>query len=95
MMAFFRWVGYLLASFVVLAILGVLGLYGASAYRLNQTYDVDVQNVAIPSDSAAIERGRHESPVGGTHVAEKDEDGQYPATRISDGEVASKEKREL
>ena len=59
MMAFFRWGGYLLASFVVLAILGVLGLYGASAYRLNQTYDVDVQNVAIPSDSAAIERGRH------------------------------------
>ena len=28
-------------------------------------------------------------------AAEKDEDGQYPATRISDVEVVSKEKREL
>ncbi len=35
------------------------GLYAASAYRLNQTYDVSADAVSIPSDSASIARGRH------------------------------------
>lgn len=55
----FRWTGRLLVALLLLAVLLVALLYAASAYRLNQTYDVVVEDVPIPADSAAVARGRH------------------------------------
>lgn len=54
-----RWTGLLLGGLLLLVLLLVFALYGASSYRLNQTYDVEVRDVPIPVDSAAVARGRH------------------------------------
>ncbi len=59
MSSFLRWTVRLFAGLLLLFLLAAVSLYAASAYRLHQTYDVSVQNVPIPTDSAAIARGRH------------------------------------
>lgn len=54
-----RWTGRILAALLLFVALAAVALYAASSYRLNQTYDVAVEDVPIPSDSAAVARGRH------------------------------------
>ena len=54
-----RWTGRLLGILIVLVLLAAGGLYATSAYRLNQTYDVEVMSLNIPIDSASVARGRH------------------------------------
>lgn len=54
-----RWTGRLLAALLLLVALAAAALYAASSHRLHQTYDVAVADVPIPSDSAAVARGRH------------------------------------
>jgi len=54
-----RWTGRILAVLLLLVVLAAAGLYATSSYRLNQTYDVDVGDITIPSDSAVVTRGRH------------------------------------
>lgn len=55
----FRWIVRVVLGLLLLIVLAALGLYGASTYRLGQTYDVEVSDVPIASDSAMIARGRH------------------------------------
>lgn len=54
-----RWIGWILAALLILVLLTAGGLYATSSYRLNQTYDVEVEELDIPDDSAAVVRGRH------------------------------------
>ena len=54
-----RWTGRILGALLILVLLGAIGLYATSAYKLSQTYDVSVNDVAVPMDSAAVARGRH------------------------------------
>lgn len=54
-----RWAGRILLAILLLVVLAAAGLYATSAYRLHQTYDVTVEDVPIPADSAAVARGRH------------------------------------
>ena len=54
-----RWVGGILGAVLILLLLGGIGLYATSSYKLNRTYDVSVGQVPISIDSAAVARGRH------------------------------------
>ncbi len=55
----FKWVLWTIGGLVGLVVLAVGVLYGWSAIRLNQTFDVKAEKVPVSSDPAVIERGRH------------------------------------
>lgn len=59
MRRFFKWVGIVLASLagLLLAALVILSFMGSS--RLNKTYTFPDDQVSIPTDAAAIARGKH------------------------------------
>lgn len=40
-------------------LLAALGLYAKTRIQFNKTYDVQVRSIAIPSDSASSEHGKH------------------------------------
>lgn len=54
-----KWIGILIASLIGLALLALVSIYYVTETKLNQIYDIQVEEVAIPSDRASIERGRH------------------------------------
>lgn len=54
-----KWIGILIASLIGLALLALVSIYYVTETKLNQIYDIQVEEVAIPSDQASIERGRH------------------------------------
>lgn len=58
MRKFFKWLGIVLGSLIVLILLAALGLYASANVRLNKTYPIQTRIVTIPSDDAALERGR-------------------------------------
>jgi mono/diheme cytochrome c family protein len=55
----FKWLGIVLGSLVGLILLVVLGLYAITSIRLNKTYSVQAETIAIPSDPESIELGKH------------------------------------
>lgn len=59
MRTFLRWTARILGLLLLIIVIAAGGLYAASAYRLNQNYDVSIDPISIPSDSAAIAHGRH------------------------------------
>jgi mono/diheme cytochrome c family protein len=54
-----RRLGAGLGTVLLLAGLAVVGIFGFSTTRLNRTYELKTAKLAIPSDPASIERGRH------------------------------------
>jgi mono/diheme cytochrome c family protein len=54
-----RRLGNGLGTVVLLGGLAAVGIFGFSATRLNRTYELKTAKLAIPSDAAAIARGRH------------------------------------
>jgi mono/diheme cytochrome c family protein len=54
-----RWLGVGLAGLVGLILLSLATLYTITEAKLNKIYDVQVEAIPIPSDPAAVERGRH------------------------------------
>jgi mono/diheme cytochrome c family protein len=54
-----RWIGIGVLCLVGLVLIAVAGVYIASTIRLNKTYQIAPESIAIPSDAASIERGRH------------------------------------
>ena len=54
-----KWIGIGLGIVVVLALVAVGVMYFRGQSRFNQTYAVQVENVAVPSDAASLERGKH------------------------------------
>jgi mono/diheme cytochrome c family protein len=51
-----KWTGIVLASIVAVALLCI---FGVSEYRLRETFDIPLVNVAVPTDAASLARGRH------------------------------------
>lgn len=58
-----KWIGIVLGVIIILLLIGAGGLYFRAQSRLNQTYNVQVENVSIPTDTASIERGKHIASV--------------------------------
>lgn len=59
MRRFLKWLGIVVGGLVGLALLAVVVLYTLSGIRLNRTYSIQPEATGIPTDQAAIERGRH------------------------------------
>ncbi len=59
MRRFLKWAGIGLASLLGLVLVAGVGLYTKGARRLQRHYDVRVEPVAIPTDSASLARGEH------------------------------------
>jgi mono/diheme cytochrome c family protein len=60
-----KWAGIGLGGLVGVLLLAGAVLYGVSQYRLTKRYDVQPAAVALASDPATIERGRHVAAVRG------------------------------
>ncbi|MBS1966485.1 MAG: c-type cytochrome [Chloroflexi bacterium SZAS-1] len=58
-MRILRWLGIGVGVIVGLLLIAVAGVYVASSARLNKTYKVPEEQIAIPNDAASIERGRY------------------------------------
>ena len=72
MRKFFKWFGIVLGSLLglIIVIFVVLAIKGNS--MLNKKYDVQVEQVTIPTDSAAIARGEHWVKAECTHCHGED-----------------------
>ncbi|MBA3341897.1 MAG: c-type cytochrome [Gemmatimonadaceae bacterium] len=56
----FKWLGYIVGGLLVLIIIAVGTAYAISSRRMARTYPTQVaETIAIPTDPASIERGRH------------------------------------
>jgi len=92
-----KWIGIVLGSLIVLVIAIVLVLVTVASGRMNKVYDPAVKRVAIPSDEAAIERGRylatsvstctgcHNSDLGGKFFFEDPTIGQIYSANLTAG----------
>lgn len=54
-----RWIGIAIAGLAALLVVAVAAVYVISSTRLNKTYSFPEEPIAIPTDAASIERGRH------------------------------------
>lgn len=65
----FKWIGIVVGSLVGLLLVAGIVLYLVGNSRMNKTYDFPPSNIAIPTDAASIELGRHraESLCAGCH----------------------------
>src|SRR5690606_12828318 len=54
-----KWTGILLGSFAGLAVIFLVATYFISEAKLNETYQIAVAPIEVPSDSATIARGHH------------------------------------
>ena len=64
MKKFFKWIGIVLGGLVGLTLLAGLVLYPIGMKKLTRTYpNIAVESVNIPTDAAAIARGKHVSVI--------------------------------
>jgi mono/diheme cytochrome c family protein len=65
----FKWIGIVLGSMVGLIVVAGIVLYLMGNARLNKTYNFPPSNIAIPTDQASIDFGKHraESLCEGCH----------------------------
>ena len=54
-----KWIGFILAGLLGLVIVAAVVVVAITSYRLNRTYSVNVETVAIHNDAEALERGEH------------------------------------
>ncbi|MFN8458656.1 MAG: cytochrome c [Anaerolineae bacterium] len=54
-----KWLGFILAGIVVVILLAAAAAYMMTESRLNRTYNVQPEALAIPSDAEAVKRGEH------------------------------------
>ncbi len=55
----FKWFGYIVGGVVAIIVVAVAGIYAMTGTKLAKTYPTEVETVAVPTDPAALERGRH------------------------------------
>lgn len=59
MRVFLKWLGIVLGALLGLLVIVLGVLYFKGSAMLNRTYTITPENIAIPTDAASIERGRH------------------------------------
>lgn len=73
----FKWVGIVVGGLVVLSAVLLIVLYFMGNARLTKTYSIQPEAVTIPTDAAAIKRGKHwASSVGCTGCHAEDLSGK-------------------
>lgn len=59
----FKWIGIILLSLVLVAVIAVGAVYFLVEARLNKAYSIQVESVAIPTDPASIAYGKHVATI--------------------------------
>ena len=54
-----RWLGYAAGTIVVIAVIAVAAIWVLSERLIYRKWDVAVESITVPSDSATLTRGRH------------------------------------
>jgi len=54
-----KWIGIIVGGLIALVIVAAAGLSVAGTSRLNKAYDVQVGNISVANDEAALARGEH------------------------------------
>ena len=54
-----KWIGIILGGLVALLLVAAVVLYVLGSNRINKTYHIQPEAIAIPTDEAAIARGQH------------------------------------
>ena len=54
-----KWIGIVSGGLIGLILIGIVVLYFVGTARINKTFEVQVAEVIVPTDQAAIERGEH------------------------------------
>jgi mono/diheme cytochrome c family protein len=54
-----KWVGIVAGGLLGLIVIAIVILYSVGTAKINKTFEVQVAEVVIPTDQAAIERGEH------------------------------------
>jgi mono/diheme cytochrome c family protein len=54
-----RWIGIVLGSLLGLVLIAAVALYIVGGGRIGRTYAIPAETIAVPTDQASIERGRH------------------------------------
>lgn len=54
-----KWIGIVLGGLLGFLVVAAAVSYALGSSRLNKTHDVQVENIAIPTDEEAVTRGRH------------------------------------
>lgn len=90
-----KWVGIGLGVIIVLAIVAIGIQYARGQSKLSQTYKIPVEQVAIPTDAASIERGKqlatvmcagcHSDNLAGTSFFDDPGLGSIPAKNLTRG----------
>jgi len=65
MKKFLKLAGYVLGGLVALIVIGAIAVFIASNARLNATWSVASSDVALPTDSASLDRGHHLTVIMG------------------------------
>lgn len=58
-MKILKWSGIVFGGLNGVLVVALVVVYFLGGAKLNETFDIDVASIAIPTDEAAIERGRH------------------------------------
>lgn len=73
-MKYLKWAGIVLGGLLLVAAAAVTVLYLVGRGKMTKTYTIEVQMVAIPTDDAAVARGKHLSEAvatcSGCHTAD-------------------------
>lgn len=51
--------GYIFGGLIALILIALAGVYGFTSYRINKNHEMHVGMVPIPTDEAAVARGKH------------------------------------
>ncbi len=54
-----KWVGYVIGGLLAMVVIALAVVYAKTSSRMGKSYPLDAKAVAIPTDSASIERGHH------------------------------------
>jgi cytochrome c553 len=65
MKKFFKWTGIVLGSIILLLLIGYTFIYFSVQSRFEKKYEVTVQPLTIPTDSASIALGKHIAAIKG------------------------------
>ncbi|MFD1142057.1 c-type cytochrome [Larkinella insperata] len=60
-----KWTGLVLGSLIVLLLIGYLFISNNIASRIDKTYQFAAESLAIPTDTATIQRGKHLAVIKG------------------------------